>query len=167
MNNFTKVLYCLGFIQTLDKSKLESQSQTIQDVWDLLHRPKRNNVGEIFTQSFFNFLCFLMNLNNLVIMPDSSTYHGNSIMSYSNNLDQKSNMGENEHSYGNYVNDIFYVIPRRQIEGVGCQKQLIQDFYEILNNKKTYEQQLRREKSTSKTRSEISKKETFKPKMAP
>lgn len=66
-----------------------------------------------------------MNLNNLVIMPDSSTYHGNSIMSYSNNLDQKSNMGENEHSYGNYVNDIFYVIPRRQIEGVGCQKQLI------------------------------------------
>lgn len=89
-------------------------------MWDLLHRPKRNNQNEIFTQSFFNFLCFLMNLNNLVIMPDTSTFHGNSIMSYSNNLDQKSNMGENEHAYGNYVNDIFYVIPRRQINGVGC-----------------------------------------------
>jgi hypothetical protein len=48
-------------------------------------------------------------------------------------------MGENEHAYGNYVNDVFYVIPRRQIEGVGCQKQLIKDFYEILNNKKSYE----------------------------
>jgi len=48
-------------------------------------------------------------------------------------------MGENEHTYGNYVNDVFYVIPRRQINGVGCQKQLIQDFYEILNNKKSYE----------------------------
>ena len=47
-----------------------------------------------------------MNLNNLVIMPDASTFHGNSIMSYSNNLDQKSNLGENEHAYGNYVNDI-------------------------------------------------------------
>lgn len=54
-----------------------------------------------------------MNLNNLVIMPDTSTFHGNSIMSYSNNLDQKSNIGDSEHAYGNYVNDIFYVIPRR------------------------------------------------------
>ena len=26
MNNFTKVLYCLGFIQTLDQQKLETQS---------------------------------------------------------------------------------------------------------------------------------------------
>lgn len=29
MNNFTKVLYCLGFIQTLDQHKLEQQTQTI------------------------------------------------------------------------------------------------------------------------------------------
>ena len=61
------------------------------------------------------------------------------MLSY-NNLDyQKSNMGEDQHIYGNYVNDIFYVIPRRKIDGVGCQKQLIQDFYDILNNKKMYE----------------------------
>ena len=52
-------------------------------------------------------------------MPDNSTFNGNSIMSYSNN-DQKSNIGENEHIYGNYVNDIFYVTPRRQIDGIGC-----------------------------------------------
>jgi hypothetical protein len=107
-----------------------------------------------------------MNLNNLVIMPDTTTFQGNSIISYSN-IDQKSNFGEDQHPYGNFVNDIFYVIPRRKIDGVGCQKQLIQDFYDILNNKKMYEQQLRREKSTSKTRTEIREKEPFKPKLAP
>lgn len=53
-----------------------------------------------------------MNLNNLVIMPETSTFNGNSIMSYSQ-YDQKSNIGENDHNYGNYVNDIFYVMPRR------------------------------------------------------
>lgn len=62
-----------------------------------------------------------MNLNNLVIMPDTTTFQGNSMISYSG-LDQKSEMGENQHTYGNYVNDIFYVVPRRKIEGVGCQK---------------------------------------------
>ena len=72
-------------------------------------------------------------------MPDTTTFQGTSMLSY-NNLDyQKSNMGEDQHIYGNYVNDIFYVIPRRKIDGVGCQKQLIQDFYDILNNKKMYE----------------------------
>ena len=89
-------------------------------MWDLLHRPKVNNPNEIFTQSFFNLLCFLMNLNNLVIMPDTTTYQGNSMISYSNVDYAKSALGEDQHVYGNYVNDIFYVIPRRKIDGVGC-----------------------------------------------
>ena len=133
--------------------KLEQQTQTIQDVWDLLHRPKRNNVNEIYTQSFFNFLCFLMNLNNLVIMPDTTTYQGTSMLSY--NAGSKSELGQDEHKYGNYFNEIFYVIARRKKDGVGCQKLLIQDFYEILNNKKMYERSLKIEKSTSRTRSAI------------
>ena len=59
------------------------------------------------------------------------------------------------------------MITRRKRDGVGCQKVLIQDFYEILNNKKMYERSLKVEKSTSRTRSAIKSKETFKPKMAP
>ena len=62
-----------------------------------------------------------MNLNNLVIMPDTTTFQGNSMISYSN-IDDKTDVGDSTHSYGNYVNDIFYVVPRRKIEGVGCQK---------------------------------------------
>ena len=95
-------------------------------------------------------------------MPDTTTYQGNSVISYNNEYN-KQNMGEDQHIYGNFVNDIFYVIPRRKVDGIGCQKLLIQDFYDILNNKKMYERQLRREKSSSKTRSDMRRKETFKP----
>lgn len=165
MNDFTKVLYCLGFIQTLDQNKLEQQSLVIQNVWDLLHRKNKQAVNEIYTQSLFNFLCFLMNLNNLVIMPDSTTYQGTSIMTSSQ--PEVSQLGEDQHIYGNYVNDVFYVVPRRKVGGIGCQKLLIEDFYEILNNKKMYERQLRKEKSTSRTRSEMRRKETFRPVLAP
>ena len=60
-----------------------------------------------------------MNLNNLVIMPDTTTFQGNSMLSYSAQDVAKSQLGEDQHLYGNFVNDIFYVIPRRKIDGIG------------------------------------------------
>lgn len=79
-----------------------------------------------------------MNLNNLVIMPeDKSTKDGMSHIEMTEDIQQ--NDMENEHPYGHFVNDIFYIMAKKNVEWQECQKRFIKDFYDILNNKRVYE----------------------------
>lgn len=72
-----------------------------------------------------------------------------------------------EHRYGRFYNEIFYILPKKNIDGLDSQKKLIKDFFELLNNKKIYEQQIRTQEMNRKTVQEMNEAQTFTPKLAP